>query len=303
MRKQLELKNLAGASLFAAVCFGWACQAPTTTNTSVTTTTNSNATTGVNSINTNVSSVNSTGTSGMTIETKEPDVYQATVTLKFETTGMQNTASPPAITANVARNGDSRRMEFSLPGGEQLIYVDRGGKQFVISPNRKQYAELTKEALGFEIRRLLTPEQIVQQVRNFKGVEQVGEEKVGGRDAVRYRYGSTTNTQSKAGTVATESIVLVDKETSLPLRSSTVAQSQDGNVQGVQGLSLTTEMSNIRVSADPSLFAEPTDYKQVAPEEIKAQVNTIFSAAMLLMNQLLKSAQPPAAAATATPQN
>ena len=299
MRKQLELKNLVCLFLFLTACFGLACQPPTT-KTSVNTTTNSNMTTSVNSINTNVSNVNTTAASGAVIETKEPEQYQATVTLKFETSGMQNSASPPVVTANVARNGADRRMEFSLPGGEKIIYLDRGGKQFIVSPTRKQYAELTKEALGFEIRRLLTPEQIVRQARNLKGVEQVGEEKVNGRDAVRYRYGTTTNTQSKAGTVATESIVLVDKETSLPLRSVTSAQSQDGNVQGVQGLSLLTEMSNIQTTADASLFAEPTDYKKVAPEEIKAQVNTIFSAAMLLMGQLLKSSQPPPAT---TPQN
>jgi len=281
--------------LFCLACFNLACPPPAT-NTAVNTTvnTNSNSSVNTNSVNTNMANSNMTGTSGATIETKEPEQYQATVTLKFEVSGAQNIATPP-IKAEVARNGADRRMEFALPNGEKLIYLDRGGKQFVISPNRKQYAELTKEALGFEVRRLLMPEQIVNQVKNLKGVERVGEEKVGDRDAVKYRYGATTNTQTKAGTVATESVVLVDKETSLPLRSVTNSESQDGNVQGIKGLSFVTEMSNLRTTADANLFAQPTDYKQVEPAEIKAQVDMIFSAAVALFGQLMKSAQPPPA--------
>lgn len=279
-------------SLFCIGCFSLACQPPgtnTTVNTAVNT--NANSIVSANSTNINLSNSNMSGTSATTIETKEPDQYQATVTLKFEVSGAQNLAVPP-IKADVARNGADRRMEFNLPNGEKLIYLDHNGKQFVISPTRKQYAELTKEAVGFEVRRLLMPEQIVNQVKNLKGVEQIGEEKVDGRDAVKYRYGATTNTQTKAGTVATESIVLVDKETSLPLRSVTNSESQDGNVQGVKVLSFVTEMSNIRTTADAGLFAEPTDYKQVAPEQVKAQVDMIFNAAAAVLGQLMKSAQP-----------
>lgn len=301
---QNKMNSFFGLFVAAAACFNFACQ-PTTGNTATNAAANVNVNTNANanSMNANSANANAMNNAGAAIETKEPDQYQATVTLKFEVAGASNIASPP-IKADVARSGADRRMEFVLPNGDKLIYVDHDGKQFVIAPNKKQYAELTKEALGFEVRKMLTPAQIVEQVKTLKGVERVGEEKVDGRDAIKYRYGSTTNTQTKAGTVATESIVLVDKETTLPLRSSTVAQSQNGNVQGVQGLSLVTEMSNIQTTADASLFNEPTDYKQVAPEEIKAQINTIFSAAMLLLGQMLKTAQPTTAATTVpSPQN
>ncbi|MCY7347316.1 MAG: hypothetical protein LH614_13965 [Pyrinomonadaceae bacterium] len=279
-------------SVVGAACLGVACQPPTT-NTTVNTAanTNSNLSVNANLMNTNVANVNSASTSSTAIETKEPEQYQATVSLKFETSGAQNLASPP-IKADVARSGADRRMEFALPNGEKLIYLDRNGKQLIISPNRKQYAELTKEALGFEVRKLMLPEQIVNQVKAMKGVERVGEEKFDGREVVKYRYGATTNTQTQAGTVATESFILVDKETGLPLRSFTSSQSQNGSVQGIQGLSLVTEMSNIKTVVDASLFTEPTDYKQVAPEEIKQQVNLVFSAAMAIIGQIMKSAQP-----------
>jgi hypothetical protein len=50
---------------------------------------------------------------------------------------------------------------------------------------------------------MLMPEQIVQQVKSVPGVQRVGEEKYNGRDVIKYRYGSVTDTQSQAGQVAT----------------------------------------------------------------------------------------------------
>lgn len=295
-------------SLILAVGLGAACQPPTGNSTvNTTAATNFNSNVSVNAMNSNaantLSNANSSAstTSGATIETKEPEQYQAVVTLKFEASGAQSMAVPP-LKANVARSGADRRMEFTLPNGEKLIYLDRDGKQFIISPNRKQYAELNKESIGVDPRRMLMPEQIVNQVKNMKGVELVGEEKVGDRTAVKYRYGATTDTKSQAGTVATESYVLVDKETSLPLRSVTNAESQNGSVQGVKGMSVVTEMSDIKTTADASLFAEPTEFQKVPPEQIKSQVTMLFSAAMALLGQMMNSAKPPTSTASPTPQ-
>lgn len=293
-----KTRNLSLLMLSVIASLGLACE-PQPTNTNINanvTNTNTKPNTNVNS---NLSNTNSTNVTGAVIETKEPEQYQATVTLKLETSGSQTMTMPP-LKAEVARSGQDRRMEFGLPNGEKLIYLDKGGKQFVISPARKQYAELNQESLGFEVRRLLMPEQIVNQLKNVKGVERVGEEKVNGRDVIKYRYGATTNTQTKAGNVATESYILVDKETSLPLRSETVAESQ-GDVQGVQGLRLVTELNNIRMESPAELFAEPTDFKKVEPQEIRQQVNTLFSAAVAIIGQLLKTAQP-AATPTASPK-
>lgn len=293
-------KNTMWSAIIGAVCFGAACQPPTT-NTAVNTTVNAvqntnsalNANTALNTnaLNTNAANANTMGTNGAAIDAREPEQYQATVSLKFETTGAQNLAVPP-LKAEVARNGADRRMEFVLPNNQKMIYLEKAGKQLVILPNTKQYAELTKEAVGFEVRRLLLPEQIVNQIKAMKGVERVGEENYEGRAVIKYRYGAATNTQSQAGTVNTESFILVDKETGLPLRSVTSSQSQNGSVQGIQGINLVTEMSNLKTVAAADLFAEPVDYKQVAPEEIKQQVNVLFSAAMAIIGQMMKSAPP-----------
>ena len=64
--------------------------------------------------------------------------------------------------------------------------------------------------LGFVagvIGRMLMPGEIVNQVKNIKGVERVGEEQLAGRAVTKYRYGATANTATQAGQVNTESFI------------------------------------------------------------------------------------------------
>ena len=285
-----------GAFLLCALIFA-GCQ--TTPNPNV----NVNANRVINANVGNSNAGNANVAPATTVDTREPDAYQATVTLKLETMGEQQAAKNlPTISANVARSGDNRRMEFSLPNGEKVIYLDAGGKSLLISPSRKQFAELNKESTGIEVRRLLMPDQIVRRVQGMKGLERIGEENVGGRTAVKYRYGATTNTQTQAGQVNTESVVLVDKDTSLPLRSETISEAQGGQVQGIKGLRLVTEMSNIQTTAPPELFAQPTDYKQVDPKEVREQVESIFKLAGALLGQMMQNTQQqPAGSPAASP--
>lgn len=292
-----KFRNFSLLILPLATIFGAGCPAPTNSNTTIANT-NVNVSTNGNTVS--VGNVSTTvETSSTVIESKEPEQYQATVMLKFQTSGDQKVATQP-IRAEVARNGADRRMEFALPNGEKFIYLESGGKQFIVMPQRKQYAELTKEALGFEVRSLMMPEQIVKQLNNLKGIERVGEEKIDGRDAIKYRYAATTDTKSQAGQVESEAFIFVDKETGLPIRSFSNVESQ-GNVQGVKGASLVTEINNIRTTAEPTLFAEPTDFAKVPPEQIRQQVDLFFSAATAIVTQMLKSAQTQQTAPAASP--
>jgi len=277
---------LISSIVLASVLGAMACQSPgTNTNVSVKTATNANT-----NVNTNTNS----SASSTTITASEPNEYQANVKLTLETTGQGQKATLPTLGAMVARSGADRVTEFALPTGEKVIYLDKGGMNYVILPNRKQYAELTKEALGFEVRRLLMPDQIVNQVKAIPGVRLVGEETVNGRQVVKYAYSGSANTQTQAGTVSTESYVLVDKETGLPVRSETVSQSESGaNVQGVSGMRMITEMTDLKTTPDPNIFTLPTDYAKIDPEQVKAQANLIFSAVAALVGQAMKQAQAP----------
>jgi hypothetical protein len=268
-----------------------ACQpnAGNTNTNSVNTNANlSNSSNNNSNSNANIASINSNATIS---ETKEPEQYQAVVQLKLEATGEKNTAAMPTISANVARNSADRRMEFNLPNGDKVVYLDKAGTTYMILPNRKQYAILDKESLGFDVRQLMMPEQIVNQIKTVKGVERIGEENVNGRQAIKYRYGAVSNTQTKAGQVETESFFLIDKETGLPLHSETVSQSQNGTVQGLKGLRIVTEMSDIKTETPPELFAVPTDFQKIDPTQVKAQADLIFNTAAMLLSQTLKTAQ------------
>jgi hypothetical protein len=259
-----------------------ACPATTNVNTNLSNNPNVNS----NSVNSNTSNATSS------IETKEPDKYQATVKLKFEATGEKKWSIPTELEASVAKNGQSQRMEFNMPNGDKVIYLDVNGKHLVVLPNRKQFAELNKESIGFDVRSMMTPGQIVSQVKSVKGVQRVGEEKYGDRDAIKYQYDAVTDTKTKAGSVETKSFVYIDKETGLPLHSETNALASGGSNPGVQGLRIITEMSNIKTDADAALFAEPgMDFTKVQPEQVKEQVDAVFTMIMNFLATISKTAQ------------
>jgi hypothetical protein len=282
----IKSKALSFSILISSVLIFAACPAPPT---NVTTNTNSNGNanknTNTNTVNTNVSSAPTSA-----VETKEPEKYQALVKLKFETTGDQKMTIPGELQANVAKDGANRRMEFNMPNGDKLVYLETGGKNLILLPNRKQYAELDKATTGIDIRSMMTPDQIVSQVKGMKGVERVGEEKYGDRDAIKYQYSAVSDTKTTAGNVETKSFIYVDKETGLPLHSET-SSTGSGSYQGVQGVKFITEMTNIKTDVDAKLFAEPTDYAKVEPDQVKQQVDMVFKFASAFLEQIMRTAQ------------
>jgi hypothetical protein len=259
----------------------------------------------VHNTNANMGNLNAANSaaSGSVVETHEPDQYQATVKLTFQAIGDTQNATLPPLSAKVARNGADRMMEFLLPTGEKVIYLDKGTNHFLILPNRKQYAEINQETVGFDVRRMMMPAQIVDQLKGMQGVQQAGEDVFNGRPAVKYTYNATANTQTQAGNVETQSYFLVDKETGLPLRSETVSASQNGqNVQGYKGLRLVTEMSDIQMSPAEAMFEVPAGFSKIDPEQVRAQANAIFSAASAIIGQMINQAKPAASpSVTQTP--
>lgn len=260
-----------------------------------------NANTSNANVNTNVAPVNPS-----VIAAREPEAYRATLVLSAETEGGQKTIGIPTLSAEVARNGADRRVSFKLPDGSDLIYLEKGGMHIVIAPARKQYAELTPEATGFQLQKLMTPGQLVARLEKLQGVQQVGEEAVNGRPAMKYRYGHVANTNTQAGSVSTEAFVFVDKETGLPLRSELYTEAS-GNVQGVKGAKVVAEMRDISMVVDPTLFEVPLGFSKVPPEQVKQQIdaltNTAASLVRALMSNMAASSTSPASspATTASP--
>jgi len=234
------------------------------------------------------------------IAAREPEKYRATLVLSAETEGGEKTVGIPSLTAEVARNGSDRRVAFKLPDGSDLIYLDHNGIHTVIAPGRKQYAELTPEATGFQMQKLMTAGHIVSYIEKLKGVERAGEETINGRAAEKYRYATTTNTSSSAGAVKSEAFVYLDKETGLPLKTELYSEAS-GNVQGVKGVKIVAELRDISTTVDESLFQVPAGLNKVPPAQVRQQIDAFTATAAALVQAVLRSMAPPAATTGSSP--
>ncbi len=228
-------------------------------------------------------------TTSNAIDTKEPDSYQGKISLKIEAMGEKgNVSLPTPLEATFAKSAANKRMEFNLPNNQKVVYLELGKKNFVVLPDKKQYAELNEKSTGFQVRSLMTPEQMINQVKSLKGVEKVGDEKLNGRDAVKYKYAAETKTNTKAGEVNTESFIFVDKETGLPLRTELVSTTEQ-DIKGYKGIKVITEMSDIKTEVSEDLFKEPEDFEKIEEEQIRQQINVVFTAASAFLEQFVKS--------------
>jgi hypothetical protein len=291
--RALKLSEILGGTLLLALAgAGAACQPGPAVNTNAS----------VANVNSNTSTTNSNTAprvTSATIETREPEQYQATLVFSATAEGKPQALKLPI---EVARSGDNRRYAFNnIPVLGQVIFLDRADKRYLILPGRKQYAEITPELIGFDVRSL-TPGQMVVMLQQQKGVELVGEEQREGRAVVKYRYAATAKTGSQAGDVAAESFIYVDKETGLPLHADLTGQSS-GNVQGVNRAHLIADMQDIRTTVDPALFELPQGLTKLTEEQIKQQVSAIgqfLQFALSALNSQMGNA-PSSGGATATP--
>jgi len=260
---------------------------------------NTNLVTNSNTVSANANMSPSPG-SISAITAREPEKYRATLVLSAETEGGEKTVGIPTLSAEVARNGADRRVSFKLPDGSDLIYLDHDGKHLVIAPGRKQYAELTKEATGFQMQKLMTPGHIVSYIEKLKGVERVGDETLNGRAAEKFRYATTTNTSTSAGAVKSEAFVYVDKETGLPLRTELYSEAS-GNVQGVKGVKIVAEMRDISTTVDETLFQVPAGLNEVPPAQVRQQIDAFTNTVAALVKVLISNMNTGAASTAASP--
>jgi len=259
----------------------YACQPAANTNSNA----NANANANAQPANANTG-ISSTGDSGAAFNAREPEKYSATLVLSIETSGGDKAVGIPPLSVQVARNGDDRRVEFKLPDGSPLIYLDHQNHHYVIAPARKQYAELNQESTGAQFQKLMTPGQIVEDLKNKNGVEKVGDESINGRAAEKYRYSAAKNTDTKAGEVKAEAFVYIDKETRLPLRTEVNAESS-GNVKGVNSARVIAEMRDINTNVDTSTFDIPAGYSQVPPEKVRQQIDALTSTVAAILKAMI----------------
>lgn len=282
----------------AMLVTGFGCSRGPVAETNVNLNVNANVNANANVVAANANSA----TAPSTFAAREPNAYKATLVLSAETEGGEKTIGIPTLSAEVAKNGADRRLSFKLPDGSDLIYLERNGVQYAIAPARKQYAELTPAATGFQLHKLMTPGQIVSYLDRLQGLQLVGEESLSGRTAMKYRYARTDQTKTSAGEVRTESFIYIDKDTGLPLRAELFSEAS-GNVQGTKGATVVAEMRNISTDVDLSQFEVPAGLNKVSEQQVRQQVNAISNTIAAVLRSLLtnmNTAPPPPPSPTAT---
>jgi len=292
MRENEKLRRRAKVMTVFTISFlliAVACQPARNVNSNANTNGNANTNASLNS-NSSVtnSNMSSESTSSATVNAREPEKYSATLQFSIETEGGEKAIGIPSLTMQVARNGDDRRVEFKLPDGTPLIYLDHDNHHYVIAPARKQYAELSPEATGVQLHKLLTPGQLVADLKGLKGVERAGEGPMNGRTAEKYRYSASANTNTQAGEVKAEAYIYVDKETGLPLRSELLAESS-GDVKGVKAARVVAEMRDINTNIETSLFELPTGYAAVPPEKVRQQIDALTSTVAAILKAMMNA--------------
>ena len=284
MRKQIFGVSVIGITLFVILTEGCGNAATNSPSTNQVSLNNANMNNG-NVVSSPVASPTAI-VSSPKIETTEPNEYSATMQLTAQTTGRN--MNLPSVTVNVAREDEKRRISFNLPNNEQVVYLNVGGTRYLILPNRKQYAEISPNAVGFEMPRLKMPDGIVNYLKGREGFERVGEEQLNGRTVVQYRAAGTTQTNSPAGEVNAESFTYVDKETGLPVRAEFASQA-GGNVQGVEGLKTVIEMRDIKTETAPELFEVANGYNKITEEQVRSQFNVVIQTVTAVAGALLNN--------------
>ena len=232
-----------------------------------TSTTNINSNASVATANANTSAAPA---AAATLEAREPERYSVTNTITIQPTGTTPQTNVPPLQFTFARLGTDRRVSFKLPDpvGE-VIYLEKAPLKYLIFPARSQYVELDPNELGFALGDVMSPASVVGRLKERAQYEQLGTETINGRTAVKYRFRGAADTHTKVGTAQAESIVLIDQETGLPLRSEIDTSSSSG-----AGAKIVTVADSLQFSPDPTLFEVPTGLKKVTSAELKQQVQS-----------------------------
>ena len=193
---------------------------------------------------------NSTSTGAQTsgefpFEISEPTTYQAKIVM---------TAGGVERTSFIARSGELRRTDHRLGTPLQLTLIS-GERETIIFPAMSIYAERESGSPGEHLGMSEITSWLLSQ-RSFAEFESLGKE--GGLDKYSVRIDRRDGS---------EAIVFYDPELKMPVRHEFYSIS--GSERTIH---LKTELREVKLEAEPSLFALPPDLKKVTEQELYRQL-------------------------------
>lgn len=204
-----------------------------------------------------------------TMDIKEPERYSVTMTISIQETASE--APTPMLTQqlSLAKLAADRRWTFVFPAPMgQIVYLEKSGLKYIVLFERKQYAEVTTEAMGFQLGSVLTPHSIAERLKQGQ-YEKLGLEAVNGRTAIKYRVAAG------AGDASTQpdGVIFVDQQTGLPLRSELNTAAPSGTKSRV-----IVEVRDVQLNPDRAQFDVPAGMKKVTQQEARQQIESLASA-------------------------
>lgn len=175
--------------------------------------------------------------------TKEPDVYQADAVI--------TDGSGHEEKYFVARSGNRSRIDTYRDGSPWMTQISNGGL-VSIDHSRRIF---TTAAAGTTLAAEGAFNDLTSNYfkgKGYRDFEEIGRE----NDIVRYRI-------KDIGSQNEEAVVSVDTKLGLVVRQEFTSRDAGGSTIAT----FVYELRNLRTTVDDSLFATPSDYKQVSPDE------------------------------------
>lgn len=198
--------------------------------------------------------------------TKEPERYQWTRVITGTLSTDKGAAKEPGVSQSVfmARDGERRREDYEILQGVKLTVLRLPEGSYTLYPAKKMYAELGGAQSGTvqAVPPDFSPDKLVNASRTAARYEKLGTEDVMGRATTKYRVTSGGAQQGES----VETIIWVDEALGMPIKSESTTRSEAAGESRY-----TVEYRDIKLEADPSLFALPKDYRKVAQEEIQKE--------------------------------
>lgn len=188
-------------------------------------------------------------------QTKEPERYRATRIITTRTA----TGETVVTKTSIARDGDMRRQE-SETESKRVVYLELPTGQLALWPDDKVYADLIPDTINDE-QTEITPDLLLHTETENTSYQKIGTETIGGRNAIKYRV--VVNSSNAPNVSVSETLIWVDETLHMPIRSETTS---------ANGTRITTELADIALDVDKSLFEVPQDYEKIAFKELRKRL-------------------------------
>lgn len=211
--------------------------------------------------------------------TREPNRYQATRIITSNDNA--SPSAPPSVTRIlIARDGEQRREDYDSDTDFRTSYLETAAGTFILMPGKRIYANLNSAAEelnlpfqqpGQQSDADFSPDRLLNDSPGQTKYEKLGVEKLNEQVTTKYRV---TNLATNNGTENPSiTLIWIDEPLGMPVKTET--ESVAGNLPA----RLTTELRDIKLKVDPTLFEIPRDYQQVGYSEFLEQWRQVRSSA------------------------